>query len=225
MFGDCSGHRPRPIQNSFRWSSGRRIGRSARIRPMLIGRASCSPTRSAWRRICTGSARTFVPSFAWSSDAVGMFGRLTGSRSSRTLLTLFLASLLSRPRKSTSFVLSAHLGRRPRCSMPSSIRQDAARLSRHHYDLARLYRHEYGQLAIKIRSPGSSCGAQEDFLSRSGGAVRFGQARKPSGMPSGIPRCADSERLPGHAGDVFSEAPPFDTVMADLRELEDRVNR
>ncbi len=23
----------------------------------------------------------------------------------------------------------------------------------------------------------------------------------------------------------FAEAPPFDTVMADLRELEDRVNR
>jgi hypothetical protein len=73
------------FKTHFARSSGKRIGRSARIRPMPIGRASCSPTRSAWRRICTASARTFVPSFAWSSDAAGMFGPLSGSRSSRTL--------------------------------------------------------------------------------------------------------------------------------------------
>jgi hypothetical protein len=110
------------LQQSFRSVLGRQVGRSMRIRPTPTGRASCSPTRSAWKRICMGWAPTFVPSFGLSLDAEGMCGPLSSSRSSRTLLMHFPVSWLERPRKSTFFVLNAHFGRRPRYSMLSSIR-------------------------------------------------------------------------------------------------------
>jgi len=110
------------FSSHFVLSWGRQVGRSVRIRPMPTGRASCSPTRSAWKRICMGWVPTFVPSFGLSLDAEGMCGPLSSGPSSRTLLTHFPASSLGRTRKSTFFVLNAHSGRRPRYSMLSSIR-------------------------------------------------------------------------------------------------------
>ena|SRR5665213_3027034 len=49
--------------------SRKRIGRSAKIRPTQIGKACCSPIRSASKRICTDWATIFVLSFGWNSVA------------------------------------------------------------------------------------------------------------------------------------------------------------
>src|SRR5206468_11601717 len=53
------------------------------------------------------------------------------------------------------------------------------------------------------RSAGKRGRAQKGLLPGSWGAVRFGSACKPSGMPSRLPRRSDSKRLPGHARDVL----------------------
>jgi hypothetical protein len=118
-------------------------------------------------------------------------------------------------------------GRGPRYSMPSSIRATCPRLSRHHHDLAHLYRHEYGQLAVKefgLRA--SMVERKNDSLSRSCGA-RYDLA-----TPGSHRVCPPNSHLAQIRIDYrdrremfFAEAPSFATVMADLRELEDRVNR
>jgi hypothetical protein len=95
-------------------------------------------------------ARTFVASFAWSSDAAGTSGRPSSSRSSRTLL-MALPGLLGQP------TAEVHVHRPERTFWEKATLLHAVfhsgkmppRLSRHHYDLSRLYRHESGQLAIK----------------------------------------------------------------------------
>jgi hypothetical protein len=110
------------LQQSFRSVLGATGWKISEDPADADGRASCSPTRSAWKRICMGWVPTFVPSFGLSLDAEGMCGPLSSSRSSRTSLTHFPVSSLGRPRKSTFFVLNAHSGRRPRYSMLSSIR-------------------------------------------------------------------------------------------------------
>ena len=74
------------------------------------------------RRTSTAWVATFVPWFDWSSDAAGMCGPLIASRSSRMSLICCRASWPSRSPKSTFFALNAPCGKRPRCSMPSSIR-------------------------------------------------------------------------------------------------------
>ena len=123
MFGDCSGHRPRRASKLI--SLGPRGGgledqrgsgrcRSAEPLVRLSARLRGGPVRLGYLHSSRRSA--------WSSDAAGMCGPLSSSRSSRTLLTHFPVSWLGRPRKSTFFVLNAHSGRRPRYSMLSSIR-------------------------------------------------------------------------------------------------------
>jgi hypothetical protein len=66
------------LQKSFRSVLGGRIGRSAKIPPTKIGRASCSLTRSALKRTCMDLAAIFAPLFGWSSDAEGTYGRRSG---------------------------------------------------------------------------------------------------------------------------------------------------
>ena len=78
----------------------------------------------------------------------------------------------------------------------------------------------------RIRHAGKRCGAQGDFLSGSCGAVRFGPNPEAFGYAL---RTFHVAQIRSDYQDMremfFAEAPPFDTVMADLRELEDRVNR
>jgi hypothetical protein len=110
-------------RSPFARSSGKRIGRSAKIRPTQIGRASCSPIRSVSKRTCTALAAIFALSFDWSSDAEGTCGRRSGSRFSPTLPTHFPVSSLSQLRKFTFYDRNAHSGRRQRCSMRSTTRE------------------------------------------------------------------------------------------------------
>jgi len=100
------------------------------------------------------------------------------------------------------------------------------RLSRHHYDLARLYRHEYGQLAIKDFGLLASVVEHKKIFFREA-AARYDLAK-----PGSLRVCPPDVHVAQIRSDYrdmremfFAEAPPFDTVMADLRELEDRVNR
>jgi hypothetical protein len=164
--------------------SAKGIGRSPRIRPMLTGRASCSPIHSAWMWIYTAWARTFVPSFAWSLDAAGMSGPPTTSRSNRISPTHFLACWLSRPRKSTYFAQSGLSGRRPRYSMPSTIRARCHLASRGTTMTSRVCTGtSTGACDQGCRPARKRSRAQESFLPRSRSAVRSGQTRKPSSMP------------------------------------------
>ena len=156
-----------------------------------------------------------------------MSGRLSDSRSGRTLLMCSRACWLNRPRKSTFFALNAlfwekatllhavfHSGKMP------------LRLSRHHYDLARLYWHEYGQLAMKDFGLLASVVEHKKIFFREA-AARYDLAK-----PGSLRVCPPDVHVAQIRSDYrdmremfFTEAPPFDTVMADLRELEERVNR
>jgi Nucleotidyl transferase AbiEii toxin, Type IV TA system len=100
------------------------------------------------------------------------------------------------------------------------------RLSRHHYDLARLYRHEYGQLAMKDFGLLAAVVEHKKIFFREA-AARYDLAK-----PGSLRVCPPDVHVAEIRSDYrdmremfFAEAPPFDTVMADLRELEDRVNR
>jgi hypothetical protein len=102
----------------------------------------------------------------------------------------------------------------------------APRLSRHHYDLARLYRHEYGELAVKDFGLLASVVEHKKVFFREAGA-RYDLAQ-----PGGLRICPPEAHLARIRSDYrdmremfFTEAPSFDSVMADLRELEDRVNQ
>jgi len=100
------------------------------------------------------------------------------------------------------------------------------RLSRHHYDLARLYRHEYGQLAMK------DFGLLASVVEHKKVFFREAAARYDLAKPGSLRVCPPESHVAQIRSDYrdmremfFTEAPPFDTVMADLRELEERVNR
>jgi len=99
------------------------------------------------------------------------------------------------------------------------------RLSRHHYDLSRLYRHEYGQAALKDGELLASVVEHKKVFFREA-AARYDLAR-----PGSLRVCPPDSLVPQIRSDYrqmremfFGEAPPFDQVIADLKELEDRVN-
>jgi hypothetical protein len=93
-------------------------------------------------------------------------------------------------------------------------------------DLARLYRHEFGELAMKdFGLPASVVEHKKVFFREA--AARYDLAK-----PGSLRVCPPESHVAQIRSDYrdmremfFSEPPPFDTVMADLRELEDRVNR
>jgi len=97
------------------------------------------------------------------------------------------------------------------------------RLSRHHYDLSRLYRHDYGRLAIKDVDLLASVVEHKKVFFREAGA-RYDLAR-----PGTLRVCPPDSHVAQIRSDYrdmremfFSEPPPFDTVMADLRERQAR---
>jgi hypothetical protein len=116
--------------------------------------------------------------------------------------------------KATLLHAAFHTGKLPR------------RLSRHYYDLSRLYRHEYGQLAIR------DVGLLASVVEHKKVFFREAAARYDLAQPGSLRVCppeAHVARIRGDYRDMremfFAEAPPFDSLMADLRELEDRVNQ
>jgi hypothetical protein len=99
------------------------------------------------------------------------------------------------------------------------------RLSRHHYDLSRLYRHDYGQLAITDVGLLASVVEHKKVFFREAGA-RYDLAR-----PGSLRVCPPDSHVAQIRSDYrdmremfFGETPPFDQVIADLKEVEDRVN-
>jgi hypothetical protein len=99
------------------------------------------------------------------------------------------------------------------------------RLSRHYFDLSRLYRHEYGQAAIKDVGLLASVVEHKKVFFREA-AARYDLAR-----PGSLRVCAPDSHIGRIRSDYrdmremfFGEAPPFDQIIADLKELEDRVN-
>jgi len=99
------------------------------------------------------------------------------------------------------------------------------RLSRHHYDLSRLYRHKSGQLAIK------DIGLLASVVEHKKVFFREAAARYDLAQPGSLRVCPPDSHVARIRSDYrdmremfFGEAPPFDRVMADLRELEDSVN-
>lgn len=167
--------------------------------------------------MCPAWARTFVPWIAWNSGAAGMRGR-------RTLLTYFPASWLGRPRKYMFFVPSAHFGRRRRYSIRSSTSgKMPPQLSRHHYDLSCLCRHEHGQAAMK------DIGLIASVVEHKRVSFREDAARYDLAQPGSLWVCPPDAHVAQIRSDYWDmremfivEAPPFDQVIADLKELEAR---
>ena len=100
------------------------------------------------------------------------------------------------------------------------------RLSRHYYDLARLYRHEYGQNAI------ADFGLLASVVEHKKVFFREAAARYDLAKPGSLRICPPDDKIARIRADyremremLFAEPPTFDSLMADLRELEDRVNR
>ena len=100
-----------------------------------------------------------------------------------------------------------------------------ARYSRHYYDLARLYRHEYGRLAI------TDFGLLASVVEHKKVFFREAAARYDLAKPGSLRICPPDDKIARIRSDYrdmremfFTEPPPFDSLMADLRELEDRVN-
>src|SRR6185437_10887979 len=102
-----------------------------------------------------------------------------------------------------------------------------ARLSRHYYDLARLYRHEYGQNAI------ADFGLLASVVEHKMIFFREAAARYDLAKPGSLRICPPDDKIARIRADYremremfFTNEPPtFDSLMADLRDLEDRVNR
>src|ERR1039458_5314394 len=99
------------------------------------------------------------------------------------------------------------------------------RLSRHHYDLARLYRHEFGELAMK------DFGLLASVVEHKKVFFREAAARYDLAKPGSLRVCPPDDKIARIRSDYrdmremfFTEPPPFDSLMADLRELEDRAN-
>ena len=100
------------------------------------------------------------------------------------------------------------------------------RLSRHCYDLARLYRHEHGQNAIGDLGLLASVVEHKKVFFREA-AARYDLAR-----PGSLRVCPSDDKIARIRTDYrdmremfFVEPPTFESLMRDLKELEDRVNR
>jgi len=100
------------------------------------------------------------------------------------------------------------------------------RYSRHYYDLARLYRHQYGHSAI------TDFGLLASVVEHKKVFFREAAARYDLAKPGSLRICPPDDKIGRIRSDYrnmremfFTEPPPFDSLMADLKELEDRVNR
>jgi hypothetical protein len=101
------------------------------------------------------------------------------------------------------------------------------RLSRHYYDLARLYRHEYGQNAK------ADFGLLASVVEHKKIFFREAAARYDLAKPGSLRICPPDEKIARIRADYremremfFTNEPPtFDSIMVDLRDLEDRINR
>jgi hypothetical protein len=100
-----------------------------------------------------------------------------------------------------------------------------SRLSRHYYDLARLYRHEYGQNAI------TDFGLLASVVEHKKVFFREAAARYDLAKPGSLRVYPPDDKLARIRSDYrdmremfFAEPSPFESLMADLKELEDRVN-
>jgi len=89
-----------------------------------------------------------------------------------------------------------------------------------------LYRHEFGQLAIKDLDLLASVVEHKKVFFREA-AARYDLAR-----PGSLRVCPPESKIQQIRSDYrdmqemfFGEAPSFDALMADLKELEDRVNQ
>ena len=90
----------------------------------------------------------------------------------------------------------------------------------------RLYRHEFGELAMK------DFGLLASVVEHKKVFFREAAARYDLAKPGSLRVCPPESHVAQIRSDYrdmremfFAEPPPFDTVMSDLRELEDRVNR
>jgi hypothetical protein len=99
------------------------------------------------------------------------------------------------------------------------------RLSRHYYDLARLYRHEHGQNALRDFGLLASVVEHKKIFFREAGA-RYDLATRES-----LRICPPEDRVSRIRSDYremremfFVDPPPFENLMADLKELEERIN-
>jgi hypothetical protein len=100
------------------------------------------------------------------------------------------------------------------------------RHSRHYYDLARLYRHEYGRNAI------SDFGLLASVVEHKKVFFREAAARYDLAKPGSLRVCPSDDKIARIRSDFrdmremfFAEPQSFDSLMAELRELEDRVNQ
>lgn len=89
-----------------------------------------------------------------------------------------------------------------------------------------MYRHEFGQLAIKDLDLLASVVEHKKVFFREA-AARYDLAR-----PGSLRVCPPESKIQQIRSDYrdmqemfFGEAPSFDALMADLKELEDRVNQ
>jgi hypothetical protein len=190
---------------------------------MPIGRASCSlstrlggePLRPGHLHSSRSSPGGRVPRGC---------GPLSRSLSSRTLLTYFLASCLNRSRKYMFFVPSAHFGSRRRYSMPCPIRAKCRSGCR---DITMTFRVCTGTSMGRLRSRTSGClQVSSNIRKNSSGKPQHGTI-----WPGPEAFACVSSHVAQIRSDYrdmremfFREAPPFDQVIADLQELEDRVN-
>lgn len=156
-------------------------------------------------------------------------GPLSASRSGRISLMCSATYWLSRPQKSTFFAPNAPFGKRPRSSTQSSIRA-RCRLGSHGTTTTLPVcigtSTEYGQLAMK------DFGLLASVVEHKNAFFREAAARYDLAKPGSLRVCPSDANVAQIRTDYrdmremfFAEAPPFDTVMADLRELEGRVNR
>jgi Nucleotidyl transferase AbiEii toxin, Type IV TA system len=100
------------------------------------------------------------------------------------------------------------------------------RLSRHYYNLARLYRRENGQDAM------ADAGLLASVVEYKKVFFREAAARYDLAKPGSLRICPPDDKIAKIRADYremremfFNEPPTFDSLMADLRELEDRINR
>jgi hypothetical protein len=101
-----------------------------------------------------------------------------------------------------------------------------ARLSRHYYDVARLYRCGFGQLAMKDMDLLAKVVEHKMVFFREA-AARYDLAKRGSLRIS--PPDSKIQQVRSDYRDMqemfFREAPSFDELIADLKEIEDRINQ
>ena len=99
------------------------------------------------------------------------------------------------------------------------------RLSRHYYDVSRMYRHEVGRQAI------TDLHLLEDVVRHKSVFFREAAARYDLAKPGSLTIAPGPELERELRRDyremqemLYGEAPPFDEILADIRELQTRVN-